>query len=77
MADISQITLSSGSTYDIKDTIVKGAHYIGVTTTSLTTGSTTNPILINGSNHTNVAGDLVNMDIFEFIWDGTKWIKYS
>ena len=85
MPDISQITLPSGSTYDIKDTtarsaisqlesaIAGGVHYIGATTTSLVDGSTTNPIVINGSDHTNVLGDLVNIDTAEFIWDGTKW----
>lgn len=56
MAVISEITLPSGATYDIKDatarhdiSILKGSatgamHYAGVTTTALADGSSTSPI---------------------------------
>ena len=64
MADLSKITLPSGTTYNLKDaqarediatiqsSITGGMHYIGVTTTELTDGATTNPIKINNEDVT-------------------------
>lgn len=82
MADISQITLPSGSTYYIKDATARadiqnilssisgGIHYLGVTTSEISDGSTTNPIVIDSENITAVAGDLVINGDLEFIWGG-------
>lgn len=74
MADISKITLPSGSTYDIKDAIARsniatlsaaiqgGVHYIGKTTTALSgDGDTTSVVVINGENVTAHQGDMVSM----------------
>ena len=55
MPDISKITLPSGNTYDLKDAGARSlisqlqsyTDYLGVTTTALVDGSTTNPIVIN------------------------------
>lgn len=50
-------------------------HWLGITTTILTDGSTTNPITIGGSSVTAVSGDIVqvyNTDQ-EFIFNGTSW----
>ena len=52
------------------DTALK---YHGVTTTSLTDGATTNPIVINGSNHTAASGCVVFYGNKEFVFDGTTW----
>ena len=51
MAEISKITLPTGTTYDIKDAVarstVAGAILVkGTTTTALTDEATTNPIVI-------------------------------
>ena len=89
MADISKITMPSGNTYDLKDAWARTeisklsnvTHYIGVTTTALTDGASTNPITINDEQVTAVAGD---MTIYtsgsgasainkEFLFDGTVW----
>ena len=89
MADISKITMPSGNTYDLKDawarTQIAGlsnvTRYIGVTTTALTDGASTNPITINGESVTAVTGDMaiytsgsgasaVNK---EFLFDGSVW----
>ena len=68
---ISQITLPSGTTYDIKDaqarnditdikaSITAGMHFIGQTTTALTDGATTSPIKIDNADVTPKQGDLV------------------
>ena len=91
MAQISKITLPSGVTYDLKDaqarsdiealqtSVTGGMHYIGVTTTALTDGATTNPIKINNVNVTPKAGDIVMYGSLEFVWassDG-KWHEFG
>lgn len=89
MADISQITLPSGSTYNIKDahareliasieTSITGAmSYVGVTTTALTDGANTNPITINGNSHTAKSGDVAIYGDKEFVFNGTVWNEFG
>ena len=85
MADISKITLPSGSTYDLKD---QGARdliddlsgytaFLGVTTTPLTDGATTNPITINSESVTAVAGNIATYGSAEFIFNGTAWQEFG
>lgn len=47
--------------------------YVGVTTTELTDGSTTNPITINGESYTANEGDSVYYNGVSFTWNGTMW----
>lgn len=80
MAEISQITLPSGTTYDLKDASARSAKgWIGITTTALTDGSTTNPIIINGVSVTAHAGDIVGVQdsASEFIFNGTAWQEFG
>lgn len=89
MADISKITLPSGSVYDIKDSqaradiasiqaaIAGGVTFMGATTTALIDGSTATTIIINGNNVTAVKGYLVAYNNKEFIFDGTKWLEFG
>jgi len=85
MADISQITLPSGTTYDLKDatarelikTLESYSGYLGVTTTALTDGSTTNPIKINTESVTAVVGSIVNYGSAEFIYNGSAWQEFG
>jgi len=82
MAEISKITLPSGTTYDIKDATARsqigGAIIIrGTTTTALTDEATTNPITINGDSYTAVANDAVFYSKKEFVFDGTKWHEFG
>lgn len=86
MPEISKITLPSGNTYDIKDQYARDliaeignfTEWLGVTTTAISDGSTTNPITINGASVTATNGDIVTYQSKEFIWSqpsgGTgKW----
>ena len=85
MAEISKITLPSGSTYDLKDATARElisqlegyTAYIGVTTTALTDGATTNPITINGASVTAVNGNIANYGSKEFIFNGTNWNEFG
>lgn len=85
MPDISKISLPSGTTYNIKDEgareliseLMNFRTYLGVTTTVLTDGATTNPITILGQSVTAQAGDVATYDSDEFIWNGSAWQKFG
>lgn len=85
MADISQIKLPNGTTYNIKDANAREriealesfTTYLGVTTTALTDGATTNPIKINDKDVTAQAGNIVLYGNQEFIFDGTHWNQFG
>lgn len=82
MPEISKITLPSGTTYDIKDTVARqaasgGITLRGTTTTALTDESTTNPITINGESYTAVNQDAVFYGSKEFVFDGTYWHEFG
>lgn len=79
---ISQITLPSGSTYDIADSVarsqISGAITLrGETTTALTDNATTNPITISGNSYTAIANDAVFYSHKEFVFDGTYWHEFG
>lgn len=87
MADISKITLPTGSTYNLKDqqarndiaaiqgAISGGVTFMGETSTALTDGSTATSIVVNSATITAVKGYLVVYNSKEFVFDGTKWIE--
>ena len=82
MATISKIKLPSGNVYDFKDQTARDliaqlqstSYFLGVTTTPLSDGSTTNPIIIGGQSITAVNGNMAVIGSAEYIFDGTKWI---
>ena len=47
--------------------------YCGITTTALTDGAKTNPVVINSVNHTATAGCVVFYEDKEFVFNGTNW----
>lgn len=85
MANIKQITMPSGTTYDIVDAGARElieqldnyTDYLGVTTTELTDGSTTNPITIEGESVTAKKGNIVNYGSKEFIFNGSAWQEFG
>lgn len=68
-------------TYDIKDAYAReriaalGAalYWMGVTTTTLADGSTTNPITINDESVTAEKGGMAQYNAIEFVWNGSAW----
>ncbi len=83
MADISKITLPSGTTYDIKDATARAAIeaitggdavvFIGVSTTALTDGGSQTPT-IGGEEKTVSSGNLVFYGTQEYIYgNDNKW----
>lgn len=85
MADIKTITLPSGTTYNLVDQgardliaeLMNFTTYLGVTTTPLTDGASTNPIQINGESVTATNGDVATYQHEEFIFNGTIWQKFG
>jgi len=83
MAEISKITLPSGTTYDIKDTTARQMasgviHLVpGVNTTPLADGDTTNPITVDGESYTAVSGDAVFYQSKEYVYDGEIWHEFG
>lgn len=92
---ISQVVLpGSSDAYFIKDAEAQEAiaklsnatHFLGVTTTPLTDGATTNPIAIGGESITAKTGDIViatgdaldgSDEGTEYVFDGEKWYKFG
>ncbi|MBQ9006114.1 MAG: hypothetical protein IJ092_07040 [Atopobiaceae bacterium] len=85
MADISKITLPTGTTYDIKDATARSlidqmsgyTDFLGVTTTALTDGATTNPITVAGESVTAKKGNIATYGSSEFIFNGTAWQAFG
>ena len=82
MADIKQITLPSGTTYDLRDSrvdslISQATKWVGVTTTEISDGSTTSVIVIGGVDHTAQVGDITSYNNMEFIWNGSLWQEFG
>ena len=85
MPDLKQITLPSGNTYnlvdqgarDLIDALSQVGSWLGITTTALTDGATTNPIVINGESKTAVAGSIAVYENKEFVFNGTAWQEFG
>ena len=89
MADISKVTLPSGTTYNLKDaqarsdieeirgSIAGGVSFLGITSTALTDGAAINPIVIDGNSVPAFNGDIAIYGDNEFIFSSSdsKWHK--
>ena len=62
---------------DIQSSITGAMHYIGTTTSILSDGATTNPIVIGGENVTAAAGDVAIYSEMEYVFNGTKWQEFG
>ena len=62
---------------DIQSSITGAMHYIGTTTSTLSDGATTNPIVIGGENVTAAAGDVAIYGEMEYVFNGTKWQEFG
>lgn len=51
--------------------------WLGVTTTEISDGDTTNPITINGKSVTAETGDVVTYGEAEFVYSGTAWQEFG
>ena len=85
MPTIEKLKLPSGNVYDLVDAGARelisalsgSTAYLGVTTTALTDGATTNPITVGGNSVTATTGNIVIYGNAEFIWSGSKWDAFG
>jgi len=57
--------------------IDKAIIWQGVTTTEITDGASTNPVVIDGSSYTAKSGDMVTYNSTEFVFNGTVWQEFG
>lgn len=57
--------------------IDKAIIWRGVTTTEITDGASTNPVVIDGSSYTAKSGDMVTYNSTEFVFNGTVWQEFG
>lgn len=82
---LKKVTMTNGDVYDICDAAARSriealenyTDYLGVTTTALTDGASTNPVVINGESVTAVVGNIVNYGSKEFIFNGSVWQEFG
>ena len=68
-------------TFDIKDAGARqmiedlgdALYWMGVTTTELEDGDTTNPIVVNSESVTAKIGGMASYEGLEFVWNGSAW----
>lgn len=91
MADISKITLPSGTTYNLKDAQARedietirtavsgGVSFLGITTTEITDGSTTSSVTVGDKTLSAINGALVIYGDDEFVWSDSdsKWHRFG
>ena len=66
--------VTGGSVYSaINEAVSSVMKMQGTTTTPLSDGSTTNPVVIDGSSYTAKKGDVVLYDGKEYLWAGSAW----
>lgn len=68
-----EFTIKDAEARQLIEALGNAVKWIGVTTTTLTDGATTNPISINGSDVTAVTGDMTQYSGEEFVWNGSAW----
>ena len=63
---------------EIRELIAGGTHWIDATTTEISDGSTTNPIMVDGKSYTAQAGDIVSYGNMEYIFSkGGVWREFG
>jgi len=86
MPFLAEFTMPSGNTYQLKDEYARNLikellnfhEWLGITTTPLVDGSTTNPILISGEEVTATEGDVATYQNDEFVYSSVgTWQKFA
>lgn len=68
-----EFTLKDAYARQMLEDIGHAIYWIGVTTTPLTDGDTTNPILVNSESVTAKLGGYAVYDGLDFVWNGSAW----
>lgn len=68
-----EYTIKDAEARQLIEEIGHAIYWIGVTTTALTDGDTTNPITVNGESVTAKLGGMASYSGSEFVWNGSAW----
>lgn len=68
-----EYTIKDAEARELIEQIGHAIYWIGVTTTALTDGATTNPIQVSGESVTANLGGMASYGGSEFVWNGTAW----
>lgn len=68
-----EYTIKDAEAREMIENLGHAVYWMGVTTTALTDGATTNPIQINGESKTATLGGMASYSGSEFVWNGTAW----
>ena len=72
-----EFTLKDAEARQMIEDLGNALYWVGVTTTELTDGSTTNPITVNGESVTADLGGLASYSGSEFVWNGSAWQEFG
>lgn len=72
-----EFTLKDAEARQMIEDLGHALYWAGVTTTALTDGATTNPIVINGEDVTADIGAVASYDGLEFVFNGTAWQAFG
>ena len=68
-----EFTVKDAGARQMIEDLGNALYWIGVTTTALTDGATTNPIVVSGDDVTAEIGGMASYDGLEFVWNGSAW----
>ena len=68
-----EYTVKDAEARQLIEEIGHALYWIGVTTTELTDGDTTNPITVNSESVTAKLGGMASYSGSEFVWNGSAW----
>ena len=68
-----EYTIKDAEARQLIEDIGHAIYWIGVTTTALTDGDTTNPITVGGDSVTAKLGGMASYSGSEFVWNGSAW----
>ena len=72
-----EFTLKDAEARQMITDLGNALYWIGVTTTALTDGDTTNPIVVNSEDVTARVGGIASYDGLEFAWNGSAWQAFG
>lgn len=68
-----EFTIKDAEARQLIEAVGNALYWIGVTTTELSEGATTNPITVNGESVTAKLGGLASYNGMEYAWNGLAW----
>ena len=72
-----EFTLKDAEARQMIEDLGHALYWVGVTTSVLTDGATTNPIVVNGEDVTVNVGGVASYDGLEFVFNGSAWQAFG